>query len=521
MFDWTFAFGMVLTATLVSLASVVAVAALSRQGRTQPPSVFAQPTPATVLLFDGDRLVDATPSGRALLSAGLAGGKAWMQALSRLEPIFPGLSLRLEGLQREGRFVLCSREDIEPPLVLRAEHLGGLTRLTLVDSDADQRKAGPDAAAELALRAEAMAMRDTLAQAPVLIWHSAPDGQVIWANGAYIRTAIDRLEPGQDLGWPLPALLDPAVDEPATRRSLRVADDLRWYEVSSVPLEGRVLHYAQPVNKLVQAEVSLRDFMQTLTKTFAHLPIGLAIFDKARVLQMFNPALIDLTGLPAEFLIARPTLPMLLDAMREKSMLPEPKDYRSWRKQIVDLEQAAASGLFEDTWSLPSGQTYRVSGRPHPNGALAFLFEDISTEMSRTRRFRADVELGRAVVDGIDQPVVVFAADGSVVLSNRAAVALWGQPQKGLGLDLAEPDAVATWRNLTAPTLLWNDLADYIGTLGARDPWDGEVRLTDGRLVACRVSPLPERATMVTFRVLAQTSASPGEAGAAQAVMVA
>jgi hypothetical protein len=42
------------------------------------------------------------------------------------------------------------------------------------------------------------------------------------------------------------------------------------------------------------------------------------------------------------------------------------------------LEEEAASGLFEETWSLPGGQTYRVIGRPHPNGALAFMFEDIS-----------------------------------------------------------------------------------------------------------------------------------------------
>ncbi|MCB6177902.1 PAS-domain containing protein [Rhodobacter sp. Har01] len=523
MFDWTFAFGMVLTASLVALASVTVVSALSRQGRKPADSIFTQATPATVLLFDGDRLVDATASGRALLAAGLAGGKAWLQALARLEPMFPGLTLRLEGLQREGRFVLCSREDIEPPLVLRAENLGGLTRLTLVDSDAEQRQSGPDAAAELALREEAASMRDTLTHLPLLIWHTAPDGQVTWANGAYIQTAIERLEPGQDLNWPLPALFDPVTEDLAApfRRSLRLGEELRWYELTTTPLDGRRLHVAQPVNKLVQAEMSLRDFMQTLTKTFAHLPIGLAIFDRNRVLQIFNPALIDLTGLPAEFLIGRPTLSMLLDAMREKSMLPEPKDYRSWRKQIVDLEEAAAKGLFEDTWSLPSGQTYRVTGRPHPNGALAFLFEDISSEMSRTRRYRADVALGRAVIDVIDQPVVVFAQDGSMTMANRAAVALWGPPQNGLGLDLHEPDAVATWRSLTAPTLLWNDLADYIGTMGAREPWDGEVRLKDGRLVECRVAPLPDGATMVTFRTVPQPTPALGETGATTAVMVA
>ncbi len=518
LFDWTLAFGTLFAAGLMALAAVLLVQALSRRGRQAVSSIFSQATPGTVLLFDGDRLVDATPAGRAIVSAGLAGGKTWLQAMARLEPLFPGLSQRLEGLPREGRVVLCSRQDLEPPLVLRAESLGGLTRLTLSDSDSEQRKPGTEAAAELALRDEAETMRITLTHAPLLIWHCTGDGQVTWANGAYIQCAVNRLEPGEDLGWPLPALFPITAEDTSTRRSLRLGHDDYWFDLCSVPLEGRVLHYAQPADRLVRAEVSLRDFQQTLTKTFAQLPIGLAIFDRGRVLQIFNPALIDLTGLPIEFLVARPTLSMLLDAMRERAVLPEPKDYRSWRKQIFDLEEAAASGLFQETWSLPDGRTMRVTGRPHPNDGLAFLFEDISSETARSRRDRADVALGRAVVDGLDQPVVVFAADGGVILSNRAAVQLWGDPPPGLGLEMQEPDALANWRRLTAPTLLWNDLADYIRTLGTRDPWDGEVRLKDGRLVECRVMPLPEGATMVSFRVMPPAA---GDAGAAQAVMVA
>jgi len=51
-----------------------------------------------------------------------------------------------------------------------------------------------------------------------------------------------------------------------------------------------------------------RNFVQTLTKTFAQLSIGLAIFNRERQLVLFNPALIDLTALPADFLTGRPHL---------------------------------------------------------------------------------------------------------------------------------------------------------------------------------------------------------------------
>ena len=80
-------------------------------------------------------------------------------------------------------------------------------------------------------------------------------------------------------------------------------------------------------------------------------------------------------------------------------MVPEPKDYRSWSNQMNSLEAAAASGHHVGIWSLPGGQTYRVTGRPHPDGAVAFLFEDITSEISLTRQFRADLSLGAEVLE--------------------------------------------------------------------------------------------------------------------------
>lgn len=498
--DFTLALGMVITASLVALAGLLAVSALTLRGGTTPASIFAGQTPDTVFLFDGEALVDATPAARALLDSVLESGGPWFRALFRLEPIFPGLAARLDGLPREGRFTLSSRGDMSPALMLRAEHLGGLTRLTLLQEDGPQ--AAADATAELALRDELQSLRDTLGQAPLPLWRESAEGQVVWANGEYLRLATLLADPGKELSWPLPALFgaDAALGK-AGRRRLALPGGARLYDLVSVPAGSQRQIYALPADRLVQAEATLAEFKQTLTKTFAQLPIGLAVFDSSRVLQMFNPALIDLTGLPAETLIARPTLAAVLDAMRERSMIPEPRDYRSWRRQIVEMEEAAASGLFQDTWALPKGQTYRITGRPHPNGALAFMIEDISTEMTRTRRYRAELELGQAVVDALPEAVAVFAQDGSLVQTNPALRALWGRP--GQPLPFADGTAaLAHWRDASAPTLLWSDLAASIGTFGPREAWTGEVRLTDGRLLDCRVSPLPQGSTLVSFRLV-------------------
>jgi PAS domain-containing protein len=306
-----------------------------------------------------------------------------------------------------------------------------------------------------------------------------------------------------------------------------VGDATRWYELSFVDRAAAALLCAA-ADRLVQAETALRDFMQTLTKTFAQLPIGLAIFDGSRAATV-QPGAAGPDRPAGRNLIARPTLSG--GSGRDARTLDDPraKGLPQLARRSSAMEEAAASGLFEDTWTLPSGQTYRVTGRPHPNGALAFLFEDISTEMMRTRRYRADLEMGQAVIDAMDEAVAVFSHDGNLVMTNRAYGELWGKadsvPPVGMaGLaEVRHPATIDQWRSLAAPTLLWNDLTEYIGALGARDPWDGEVRLLDGRLVGCKVSPMPHGATLVSFSVHRARTLRPGsdEDGAARAMLIA
>jgi PAS domain-containing protein len=167
---------------------------------------------------------------------------------------------------------------------------------------------------------------------------------------------------------------------------------------------------------------------------------------------------------------------------------------------LVRLEEEASMGLFEETWSLPGGQTYRVIGRPHPNGAIALMFEDISNEMSRTRRYRADLELGQSVIDAVEDAVAVFSQEGQLVMSNHAYAQLWQHDPQVLLSEASIATLCAWWRDHSAPTLLWVDATDFVTSAADRTPWEGEVRLLDGRLLSCRFRPLAGGATLVTFR---------------------
>jgi PAS domain-containing protein len=501
--DWYSGVELFTVAALGSLGGLLLLTTLPLKRDAADTSIFTTVAEQTVFLFDGNVLVDCSPDGRGLLATSAIPGGPLPKLMGYLVQHFTDVEAHLLRLPVEGRITIASKDTDTHPLLLMAELCNGLMRITLRPAETPGAQNGPEQMAFLAQREELAALRQTVSQAPLLVWREGQDGQVIWANAAYLNHVTLQLGPDQDLVWPLPRLFDrtaAAQGIVGQRQRLVLGDTSFWFDLTSVTDGAARLVYALPADAVVQAETSLGEFMQTLTKTFAHLPIGLAVFDRQRHLQLFNPALLDLTDLSAEFLISRPTMLAVLDAMRERSMIPEPRDYRLWRRQIVEMERAAASSQFHDTWSLPGGQTYRVTGWPHPNGALALMLEDISTEISRTRRYRAELELGQAVIDTMDAAIAVFSHSGQLLLTNSAYAKFWGHDPAEQIADGVIGAVSDYWRNNSAPSPIWDDVEAFIARLGNREPWAGEARLSDGRLITCHFTPLTGGATLAAFR---------------------
>lgn len=462
---------------------------------------------AVAFLFDGHVLVDASPLARRLLPARDRGQSDWEAFVRLFSAQFPQLRVALASLASEGRKRIASPND--PTLSLEAEYWDGYSRITFDNASESGERSAADRLIAASLEQEVASLRAISEDAPMLIWKEDATGQIVWANNAYLNL-IDRLVVApSEIGptWPprnLFARFDLPVDDDgyATKR-VRIdpldEDDPTWFEVSSVRRGREIVRFAVDVTAVVRAEATQRSYVDTLSKTFAQLSIGLAIFGRDRRLLSFNPALLDLTGLPIEFLSARPQIRSVLDRMREARMLPEPKNYLSWRDELAAMESAAESGTYCETWSLPNGSIYRVTGRPHPNGAIALLFEDVSAEVSLTRRFRAEIELAHAALDGMRDAAVVISSSGAVVISNGAYHDLWGIPKdRGMNeVDLR--DEAAEWQQACVPTPVWAMIRDFIRGHGGREPWDEPLSLLDGRQLVCRAAPLPGGCSLISF----------------------
>jgi len=148
---------------------------------------------------------------------------------------------------------------------------------------------------------------------------------------------------------------------------------------------------------------------------------------------------------------------------------------------------------------LPDGASLRVIGRPHQDGAVAFMIEDITTEITLTRKFRADFTLFQAVLDEMEGAVAAFAPDGRRVLSNAAFTALWRPVGGGADDPVNLHGALRLWRTGAMATPLWQEIEAFATHARNRRAWSDEVRMLDGTRLMVHVGALPGRGMMVTF----------------------
>ncbi len=443
-----------------------------------------------VFLFDGADLIGG--SDRA--EREYEDISDWDELRTRLHCDFPAFPKTPDIVQQEGEIVVPAIDSAVHRNVV-SEWIDGVVRVQICDlfnrsCTGSSHGTSTDP------------MRLAMDKAPYPVWLVDHADKVSWCNAAYVALARRVRGQNADLSIPLfPESDDSAPLGKKTRISIasEVPDRKLWFDLSLVERDEGTLFYAVDINAVVDAEVAQRKFVQTLAKTFAQLSIGLAIFDRNRQLALFNPALVDLTALPADFLSSRPALSSFFDRLRNQNMMPEPKNYGGWRKQMNDLLEAAEHGRYQETWSMPSGSVYSVSGRPHPDGAVAFLFEDITAEITLTRRFRSELELGQAILDKLPDAVAVFSANGTLAFSNTAYHLLWDvDPDQSFAL-VNVLDATRLWQERCTATPVWGEIRDFVEMRENRADWTAQIRTRNGTLLTCAVGPMPNGATIVRF----------------------
>lgn len=449
------------------------------------------PSRRATLLYQSGVLIDANDAGHAMLQALGSNKSDWYFVGELFGDRFPGFPATQVSVTEPvvRTFPAVAHDDLSFVTLEQWHEMARVTlRETLETTTLEKPSFKP--------------VQSVMDDAPYPIWQSDASGNVTWANPAYTKLAESlRLAPN---GSEIPEVFERAPgpgEAKPTRSAVSNTSENQsyWFDISTTERHGLRTHYAADANAIVNAEIAQRNFVQTLTKTFAQLSIGLAIFDRNRQLALFNPALIDLTSLPADFLSSRPNLQTFFDRMRENRMMPEPRNYASWREHLAEVVVAASDDRYTETWTLPSGVTYRVVGRPHPDGAIAFLFEDISAEVSLTQRFRADLELGLSALDAVSEGVAVFSSSGKLGFCNSAYKDLWEVEPELSVTEYTLRDALQHWRVGSQKSDVWERLRHHVLDLNPRESWQDDVILVSGKKIKLRVVSLNGGYTSILF----------------------
>ena len=427
------------------------------------------------------------PTRRALLdrikdvAKGAAGRYEFEQALSQLSTAGASFSLQVE--TKSGK-----RLDVI------GEPRGASVSLALHDvTDLHRRMvAAEDRAAEKTEEAQLLAA--ALETADVATARVDASGEVTWRGGSMQRLSEEAVRAVSAAAGTLKTRMG------AVRRSEEVTIEDAAYQLDAAqaPGGGRIVT-ATPVQEGAGADVAFRRFVNTMAETFAHLKVGLMIFDQQHRLTLFNPATVELFGGDPTWFARRPTIAEILDAMRETRAVPEQADFIKWRDDLLDqLEGEDATDYVED-WHLADGRTIHISARPHPSGGLAVTAEDITANVDLLRNTAAEKAVMLATTDFLEEALIVFGPDGLSRVANAAFMRLWQFPSETFAQPRHISNVAAHCASLCQDGGYWSMVQDRVTTGAGRRKAREKFTLSSGAIVQGRYSPMPDGSSLLVM----------------------
>src|SRR3954463_15127877 len=400
-----------------------------------------------------------------------------------------------------GRSVEAMGRAIGGQAVVRIRELGGLRR-ELAESNLRYRT----------LQEETELLRDFAAAAPWPIWAKSAQGDLRYANPAYVkvteaRSVADAIHRNLELlesdqrGEMSQSLNDNLAY--AARLPIVVGGERRTYDVHALKLGDGSAGIAIDASEATELRAALTRMAEAHRRTLDQLSSGVAVFDSRRRLAFYNGSYRQLWGLDEAFLDANPDDSSVLDRLRANRKLPEQPDFRAWKAKLHEAYRAVEPESC--TWFLPDGRAIAVVTTPNLEGGVTYLFDNVTESLDMARRFDGLIRVQRETLDSLNEAVAVFGSNGRVQLFNPAFAKMWKLPADALR-EQPHIETVEDWcRPLFDDALTWRTLREAITAIENRAQVALKLERKDGSVLDCMTMPLPDGATMLTFQDISDT----------------
>ncbi len=400
-----------------------------------------------------------------------------------------------------GRAIEAMGRAIGGQAIVRIRELGGLRR-ELAESNLRYRT----------LVEETELLRDFVAAAPWPIWAKSVEGNLRYANAAYVRATeganlADTMHRGLELlendqRTEMNRVLNDNASFSA-RLPIVVGGERRIYDVEAIKLGGGSAGIAIDASEAAQLRDAMERMAEAHRRTLDQLSSGVAVFDGQRRLAFYNESYRRLWGLDQAFLESNPDDSSVLDRLRAARKLPEQPDFRAWKAKLHEAYRAVDSESY--SWFLPDGRALSVVTTPNLEGGVTYLFDNVTESLDLARRFDRLTRVQHETLDNLGEAVAVFGSNGRVELFNPAFAKMWKLPAETLK-EQPHIETVEAWCMPLfddAPT--WRALREAITAIDNRAQVALKLERKDGSVLDCMTMPLPDGATLLTFQDITDT----------------
>src|SRR5947208_6730793 len=380
-----------------------------------------------------------------------------------------------------GRAIEAMVRAIGGQAIVRIRELGGLRR-ELAESNLRYRT----------LLEETELLRDFAAAAPWPMWARSAEGNLRYANAAYVRATegasaadtiyrnLELLENDQR------AEMGRALNDNSTfsaRLPIVVGGERRIYDVQALRLSAGSAGIAIDASEATALRDAMERMAEAHRRTLDQLSSGVAVFDGQRRLAFYNESYRRLWGLDQAFLDSNPDDSSVLDRLRAARKLPEQPAFRAWKAKLHEAYRAMEPENY--TWFLPDGRAVSVVTMPNLEGGATSVFANVPEILDVSRAYDGLTRVQHETLSNLNEAVAVFGSNGRVELFNPAFAKIWKLPEEQLR-EQPHIETVESWcKPLFHDALTWRALREAITPIG--DPAQVVLKLErkDGSVLTC------------------------------------
>ncbi len=192
-----------------------------------------------------------------------------------------------------------------------------------------------------------------------------------------------------------------------------------------MPLEsGGTIGFGRDRHEVETVQAELDRLTLGHREVLEALSTAIAIWGPDARLLFYNAAFERLWGLDDDWLASEPSLPELLDQLREMRALPEHADFRRFKAdQLAQLTELVEPR--DELLHLPDERTLRLRISRHPFGGLTYTYEDVTDKLALERSYNTLIDVQRETLDNLFEGIAVFGSDGRLKLWNPAYGEIW------------------------------------------------------------------------------------------------